>query len=791
MVKNPNHQPSFQYKTTFRLYSEFIQKIDYKNKLIEQNLNFLENGFIVGFIFSNKLFIFLKIRGNFFLHQIIKEKKDFIIDFTISHKENKILLVTKSNKIFLFIKKNSFKNNNCYENKFFEYFKSSIFISNAFKNGNIVALNFDLSENFFLIAYLKGIIEIFNSNGKVRLVFHLNYSPKIIYFHAKNLSHGKIYGKNIQDFFFEINLFLKKIKYFGKIENFFFIKKFYFIIKKNSINFFCFCFEKINLKFEFKLGNKNFCLLNENKILWGEDKNFFLFQFFSGKVIKTSIYNDFDYCELKDKNLFYKFGFYFSNQINFLIRFFNDEKTLEILKPLSEKHKFFIKCDFNVNYLGEIFEVKFLGKKNLFAIVSKSNSITIMTRKNFFFKNKFNSKKGFFIAIQVKGSLLIGMNNFSHFFFWDISFLRLYFCFFGFRKISGIFSFLKLTYNKGLLIAAGKNGLIKYWKISFLKNLQLNIEFLSSIDQTKNEINSLSISKNGKFIAIATLNKEVLFWKFGKKFPYLILGKFSRCIWSMDFSPYDYSIIIGSGNGIIFFFDIIKGKCLNKLQGHFSPILCCKFGRDGLHIFSSALDGKIKIWKINNGICVNTITNHTINVWTLDITFDSRHIVSACLNGKIVILKDFGFEFSKIKIKNLKSFLIIQENLDKNNFQNFFIETFKKIIYFYDPILLYDFFYFIFNNLKKNVIERIFRFFPKLNDCSLNFLFNSLLIWHFNGYKGIMIQNILFLVFSSKSLLYLNKINFKTINLLYLLTTKTYEKIKNVKKIGIVNNFKL
>jgi hypothetical protein len=44
---------------------------------------------------------------------------------------------------------------------------------------------------------------------------------------------------------------------------------------------------------------------------------------------------------------------------------------------------------------------------------------------------------------------------------------------------------------------------------------------------------------------------------------------------------------------------------------------------------------------------------------------------------------------------------------------------------------------------------------------------------------------------NKKDTLYLNKINFKTINLLYLLTTKTYEKIKNVKKIGIVKNFKL
>jgi WD40 repeat protein len=785
MPKNPENKCSYQYKTTFRLFSEFISYFEIKINNKQQNIDFLKNGIISGVIFSNKLFIFFKIRKYLILHQIIKKKRENISTFIFSPQKNKILIATKNNKILLFGKKYTWKKK--FHNK--DKFLQLLTIVPDVKNGNITNLEFNLSENIFLIIYQTRIIELFDLKGKIQLIFNLKYLPKDIYFHSNNLTCEKIYGNNDHNFFFEIDLFKKKIKYYKKLENFYFYKKFHLFKNNNIVNFSCFCFQNINIKNKFQLLDKNFCFLNENKILNYEKRNFYLFNIFSNIILKTLIYICLSGFKLKNSILLSKIEPNISNPINFWLKFCQGDQSLEFLKPLSEKHNIFIRSDYHLNHLQEIYEIKFFGKKNFFVVISKSNAISIITRKNFLLKTKFESKNGFFISIRIKGSFLIGMNNFSQFFFWDISLLKLYFCFFAFKNISSVFSFVKINKIKGIISAAGKNGIIKNWKIKFEKNLKLNVEFLDSKNKNKKQINFLILSPKGKFLAGASLKKEILFWRFSQKLPYLVLGKFERCIWSLDFSSLNHSIIAGSGNGIIFLFDIIKGKCLYKLQGHFSPVLCCKFSSDDLHIFSSGLDGKIKIWKISNGLCINTVLNHQENVWSFDVSNDSRFIISACLKGKIVILKDFGLEFSRLKIKNLGFFFLLQKNLYNNNLRNFFIEMYEKICYFHDPVLLYDFFFFIFNNFNGNVIKKIFTFFLKIDNEKLNFLFRSILIWHFNGYKGMMVQNILFLIFTSIPLVFLEKIDSKIVKSLIPITLKSYEKIKKNKKIEIKKDY--
>mmetsp|Transcript_66066 Transcript_66066/g.162620 ORF Transcript_66066/g.162620 Transcript_66066/m.162620 type:complete len:587 (+) Transcript_66066:50-1810(+) len=586
MSRNPKKKSPIQNKGVYRIISEFLNTLDRESKTSGKNFLFEKNIALIYNIYSSKVFLFLKIKNQLILHQIIKQKNQTIRMVYISIRKNLILIISKKNKISLFHSNNSYKKKNSKSIKIFKFYKRLSFSIKNYKNGKIISADFDLGEDFFALSFQNGVVEILNLNAEIKMSFKLKNPLINISFQSEGFLKGKIFGFNNFFFLTEINLFSKKIKCFKNIKKIFNKKKYDIWLKNDETMVCCVCHHKkiLNLKKKNYFAGKYF-IVTDTKTLYIQKSFFFLINIFSQKKIYCTVYNSLMALRLESIVKNAETLINLKEKTNFWLRILYFSNKFQMFKPLSEKHKIFVDCRLHFSRLNSIYDVKFIGRKNFIALTFESNSIIIKTKKNFLYKTTFIQGNSIFLSIETKGAILVAINNCGKIFIWNFKNLRIICCFFAFLNIPGVFSFVKLKKSKGILLAGGKNGKIKNWEILFKKNEKLHIRFLKTLYSEKNKINSLTISLNGRIMALATSNKDLVLCNLPKIFPFAILKKFKRCFWCLNFSPKNRLLAAGSGNGEILLFEPFTGKCLDHLEGHYFPVLCCKFSQNGFFFF--------------------------------------------------------------------------------------------------------------------------------------------------------------------------------------------------------------
>ncbi|ABW97911.1 tbl3 (nucleomorph) [Hemiselmis andersenii] len=774
MPKNPQIGSSSQHKSTFRVFAEFLTVSDNRNIVNCKKISKFENSLFFGSIFMNKLFIFIKIKTEIILFQILKIKEELITKFSFSEKKNKILFCTSKNNLHLFSNtgKRAFNNP---KKKLKKFFKSWSIFNTKKKNERIISIGFDFSEKFVLISYKNEKIHILNLKGEEQKTIKWNTFFELKKAFLKDLTFGKLYGILNSNHFVYYDLFKKK---FRKIFQFKIFEKFTIVKKKNQIEIFCLChkikIQKIFLESFvetfFFISDIKYFIFKKEIIFLCEINNFKkkICEFYpASKIFKTE--TKLTNPKIKKKN---------SSNFIFLFMIKKEGGNFEFFKPLSEKVNIFVNFNVFSSKLNKILDVKFFGGGNFFIIASNSNSIEIKTRKNFIHKGFFHYKKTLIGEIKTKGKILIALNNKGQIIVWDIILQDPIFCFLPFQSKLGVFSFLKLDKSNGFLITGEKNGIIKKWQIQFQVPIKTNL--LLSNFSNKIRINSIAISANGKIIAISLINKKVFLWKCTQDSYFFYFGVFNRCVWALDFSPIDKTIVSGGGDGSVNVYCISTGHLLKKTEGHFYPVICCKFGFDGLLIFSSSSDGKIKIWRTDTAICVNTLSNHYDSIWNFDVSKNSTMLISGCLEGKIVILKDFGLEISIFKKKNLNSFVVLQKFFQKDSLYKISLKMIQKLISMYDPVLLYDFLIFIYDNFKETFLKIFLVLFQKVTYFEKIFFFRSLILWITQKSNFMFLQFLIEKIFSSSfSFIFLER-NSILFEYLFFYVKKYFFKIKNL-----------
>ncbi len=102
-------------------------------------------------------------------------------------------------------------------------------------------------------------------------------------------------------------------------------------------------------------------------------------------------------------------------------------------------------------------------------------------------------------------------------------------------------------------------------------------------------------------------------------------------------SPDGASIVIGSTDGIIRFWDITNNSMVSAFDGHASVITSLVWNSSTNHIASADKNGTVLIWNPLNGTAIHLLQGHTDEVTKVVWRPDGQYLASASLDGTVRI----------------------------------------------------------------------------------------------------------------------------------------------------------
>nr|UXY87313.1 transducin (beta) 3-like protein [Cryptomonas sp.] len=786
MPKIQSNKFSIQSNRTYRISSEFLNILDDSYLVSIKNFFYSNRILVIGTVFSNKMFLFLKINYKMFLVNSFVENNELISFIDISNSGSKILIGTVKNNIFIY---SSNVDNNQHNEKLCEtlsYSKKMDFFNKNTLNFAMASTCFNNDETSLMVSYKNGRIRIFDLIKKSFTEISLQNAFELFSPCANKFFSGKIFGKTLSNHFIEYDIVHRKVVFTKPIENFLDQYNYIIIQCQQSVISRCYCHNKIINNITLPILCQKILLISRNKFLIQYKNTFFSLTIGSGKLynFELDFYSNEEILKNVKKNS--KIFISSNNCVNFILTIVIESTKSLFLKPVSEKHKTLAYYDNQSYNIGEVYDIKFFGVKNSIIVATNHCYLDVFESKNFYLKGKFTFGKSTFHKFEIRGNILIAINIIGQIIFWKIDSFTVVTWINTPKENISIFSLSKKLTPEGIFIFGGKDCILSLWKIFCNDQFVIKIELLYKSNVHTNQICLISTHKDGFIFATVSLDKKIFLWKKTQKYPYLELDKQKRSIWSLSFSPKDSIVAIGTSDGNICFFNFINGCCLKKLSGDNNPVTNCLFNSDGFHLYTSDSKGRIKIWKVFSGICINTIVKHKGYIWSLIVSENDTLIASSCTNGELILMKDVGLEISRKKRDNFQNLLELQKNINSQNFNRNFYSILNNIFDFQDSIILFDFlkfsyfkFYFDFENYFGYFIQNIER-------NKLKFLFRSLVSWNLEKKKLYLSQKFLYIVLNNLSPNCLQEIKPEIIDSLLITTYHVKQLLENYKKLTTI-----
>lgn len=151
----------------------------------------------------------------------------------------------------------------------------------------------------------------------------------------------------------------------------------------------------------------------------------------------------------------------------------------------------------------------------------------------------------------------------------------------------------------------------------------------------KTQINSVSVSSDGKHAVSGSWDGEIKFWNLENgKCTKVLKDTQTRFIYKVAFFSNDEKIIYSSFSNMINIYDLKTGE-FSRFGDNEDPIKVISFFSDGRRIMTGSRFGKLGIWDIESGECLVKI-NGTFNespVHSLSIFHNNRMAISTSTNA--------------------------------------------------------------------------------------------------------------------------------------------------------------
>ncbi|MDW3211832.1 MAG: caspase family protein [Reichenbachiella sp.] len=247
-----------------------------------------------------------------------------------------------------------------------------------------------------------------------------------------------------------------------------------------------------------------------------------------------------------------------------------------------------------------------------------------------------------FIQLDEKGSKLLSASRRGPVTWWDWKSGKII------KEFSGDGEEYNAVGMKGSTVFVSDEDTLKLWNTSG----QLIRKIL--VDST--EINSATLSPDGRYIAAATNDRVTRIWnvqsgKLVKQLKGFLndaadngLGLDPESYWQYNISRYvnfkegirvspDEQFVVKAVGKSAQLWDLSKGRVVRSFDGHENGVICFEFSQDGEYLFTGSGDKTIKMWEVATGQLVRTFKGHRELIFELALSQNGKYLVSGSWDG--------------------------------------------------------------------------------------------------------------------------------------------------------------
>jgi WD40 repeat protein len=147
----------------------------------------------------------------------------------------------------------------------------------------------------------------------------------------------------------------------------------------------------------------------------------------------------------------------------------------------------------------------------------------------------------------------------------------------------------------------------------------------------------VEISPDGRTVVSGSFDKSIRFWDVQTgNLKQTLLGH-TDAVRAIAFSPNGTILASGSGDKTIKLWDLPTGKLRHTLLGHSAAVWSVAISPDGQTLASGGYDGVVKTWNVQTGELLQTFPEHYDSIWSVAISPDGQTLASGSYGGTIQI----------------------------------------------------------------------------------------------------------------------------------------------------------
>lgn len=190
-----------------------------------------------------------------------------------------------------------------------------------------------------------------------------------------------------------------------------------------------------------------------------------------------------------------------------------------------------------------------------------------------------------------------------------------------------------------LLVAGGEPGLfgeVKIWNVA-------DGALLRSLRGHKDCLYDAVLSPDGKTLATAGYDYQIMLWNFETGEPIRSLSGHNACVYDLEFSPDGQILASASGDRTVKLWDVASGARLDTLGQSLLELYALAFSPDGNRLAAGGVDNRIRVWEIGPGAKegTNPILHaryaHEGAILRLAYTPDGKSLMSTAENRSVKI----------------------------------------------------------------------------------------------------------------------------------------------------------
>jgi WD40 repeat protein/uncharacterized protein (DUF697 family) len=153
----------------------------------------------------------------------------------------------------------------------------------------------------------------------------------------------------------------------------------------------------------------------------------------------------------------------------------------------------------------------------------------------------------------------------------------------------------------------------------------------------KDEIKTLSISRNDEFLATASKDRIIAFWDYrnGRKLRQVESGH-REGIYSLAFGN-DQMLASGSKDGEVKLWNVNTSAVRRSLFGHKETVWCLAFNSDGNVLASGADDNTARLWNPSTGETIRELKGHQHGIYALAFSSDGQTLATGSWDRTIIL----------------------------------------------------------------------------------------------------------------------------------------------------------